>query len=125
MKKTIILFAALFAAGFNADAQGLSKKHNSCGIVPPFHRPHFSVRSGGKSATISYDEASTMLMVNFSSNSHGSAVEVLHDGAQVADITANSGTTFSCILRDYGEGNYTVIVFSSSTVIETKNFTVK
>jgi hypothetical protein len=52
-------------------------------------------------------------------------VEVYRDGAKVAGITANAGTTFSCVLREYGEGNYTVIVSSGNTVVDSRNFTVR
>ena len=75
--------------------------------------------------TVSYDEASTTLTIKFQSNSQGGTVEVYHDDEKVAGITANSGTTFSCILREYGEGNYNVIVSNENTVVESKSFTVK
>ena len=64
-------------------------------------------------------------MVKFSSSSHGGMVDVYRDGEKVAGVTANSGTTFSCILREYGDGNYNVIVSNGNTVVESKNFTVK
>ncbi|MBR4326772.1 MAG: hypothetical protein IKP73_14735, partial [Bacteroidales bacterium] len=60
-----------------------------------------------------------------SSYSHGGTVEVYHDGEKVAGITANSGTTFGCVLREYGTGNYNVIVSNGNTVIDSKNFTVR
>ena len=75
--------------------------------------------------TVSYDEASTTLTIKFQSNSQGGTVEVYHDDEKVAGITANSGTTFSCILREYGEGNYNVIVSNGNTVMESKSFAVK
>ena len=75
--------------------------------------------------TVNYDTASTTLTVRFQSNSQGGTVEVYHDDEKVAGITANSGTTFSCILREYGEGNYNVIVSNGNTVIDAKKYTVK
>ena len=89
-------------------------------------RPH----KGGKhrhpyQTETAYDEASTMLTVKFPSNANGGTVEVYHDGAKVAGITANSGTTFSCILREYGTGNYNVIVSTGNTVVDSKNYTVQ
>ena len=74
---------------------------------------------------VSYDASSTVLTVQFTSNLHGGTVDVYRDGAKVAGITANSGTTFSCVLREYGEGNYSVIVSNGNTVIDSKNFTVR
>ena len=125
MKTRIILLAALLVASFDAGAQGLSKKHYSCKIIPPFHRPNFSARPGNKSATITFDAASTMLTVKFTSNLHGGTVEVYRDGAKVAGITTNGGTTFSCCLREYGTGNYTVIVSNGKTLVDSKNYTVR
>jgi hypothetical protein len=125
MKPRIILLAALLVASFDAGAQGLSKKHYSCKIVPPFNRPHFSTRPGNKSATITFDATSTTLTVKFPSNSQGGTVEVYRNGAKVADITTNGGTTFSCRLREYGTGNYNVIVSNGNTVVDSKNYTVR
>ncbi|MBO4771631.1 MAG: hypothetical protein J5595_03720 [Bacteroidales bacterium] len=74
---------------------------------------------------ISYDAASTILTVKFPSNSQGGTVEVFRNGTKVAGVTANSGTTFSCRLCEYGTGNYNVIVSNGNTVIDSKNFTVR
>ena len=74
---------------------------------------------------ISYDAASTILTVKFPFNSQGGTVGVYRNGAKVAGITANGGTTFSCKLREYGTGNYNIIVSSGHTVIDSKNYTVK
>ncbi len=87
--------------------------------------PKFSVRPHKMSAIVSYDEASTALTVKFCQISQSNTVEVYRDGAKVAGITTNGGTTFSCRLREYGEGNYAVIVSNGKTVVETKNFTVR
>ncbi len=84
-----------------------------------------SANVSASAQTVSYDEASTTLTVRFQSNSQGGTVDVYRDDEKVAGITANSGTTFSCILREYGEGNYNVIVSNGNTVVESKSFTVK
>ena len=63
--------------------------------------------------------------MKYPSNSQGGTVDVYHNGAKVAGITANGGTTFSCTLRDYGTGDYNVIVSNGNTVIDNKNYTVK
>ena len=75
--------------------------------------------------TVNYDTASTTLTVKFQSNSQRGTVEGYRDDEKVAGITANSGTTFSCILREYGDGNYNVIVSNGNTVVESKSFAVK
>ena len=81
--------------------------------------------SDASAQTVNYDTASTALTIKFQSNSQGGTVVVYHDDEKVAGIAANSGTTFSCILREYGEGNYNVIVSNGNTVVESKSFTVK
>jgi len=89
-------------------------------------KPRFSVRPHRPtSAIVSYDAASTTLTVKFPSNSQGGTVEVYRDGAKVAGITTNGGTTFSCRLHEYGAGNYNVIVSNGNTVVDSKNYIIK
>ena len=88
-------------------------------------KPRFSVRPHSASASVSYDAASTTLTVKFPSNSQGGTVEVYRDGAKVAGISTNGGTTFSCRLHEYGAGNYNVIVSNGNTVVDSKMFTVR
>lgn len=127
MKRIVIIAAFIAAAGAmtNASAQVLTMsndKKNKIGTGDN-HLPHRSVRL--HKPLVSYDEASTMLIVQFSSHSHGGTVEVYRDGEKVAEVTANSGTTFGCVLREYGDGNYNVIVSNGNTVIYSKNYTVQ
>jgi len=72
-----------------------------------------------------YDSSTTVLTVNFPQNSNGGTVEVLRNGAKVAGITAGGGTTFSCRLKDYGVGDYNIIVSRDNTVVYSKNITVR
>lgn len=91
--------------------------------LPRPHRSHKPHR--GSAANVTYEATSTVLTVKFLSNSQGGTIEVFHDGAKVAGVTTNGGTTFSCTLREYGTGNYNVIVSNGNTVIDSKNYTVK
>lgn len=120
-----ILGIIIMSANVSASAQ----KHKRMSNNPDERRigvlPKFSARPHKTSAIVSYDEASTMLTVQFSPNSHGGTIDVYRDGEKVAGITANSGTTFSCVLREYGTGNYNVIVSNENTVVESKNFAVR
>ena len=125
MKKIITLSFALLATFYSAEAQRQFKKCTSDKIYPPIHRPHFSKRPDSRAITVSFDASSTVLTVKFPSNSNRGTVEVYHDGAKVAGITANGGTTFSCTLREYGVGSYNVIVSNGNTVIDAKKYTVK
>jgi len=74
---------------------------------------------------VSYDESSTILIVYFSQYSEDSTVEVFCNGAKVTGITAGGGTTFSCILKDYGEGDYDIIVSRGNTVVYSRNIIVR
>jgi len=128
--KTIVLIAALIAASgamTDVSAQiGICMRNSDrCKDWKHFPHPHKSIRTQGASVCVSYDASSTVLTVQFTSNLHGSTVDVYRDGEKVAGITANSGTTFSCVLREYGVGNYNVIVSNGNTVIDSKNFTVR
>ena len=129
MKKvlsTAILIATV--ATMNASAQICSSfkllgKDGNRKIVPI---PQRSLKHHKVSiVNVTYDAASTVLTVTFPSNSQGGSVEVFRNGTKVAGVTANSGTTFSCRLREYGTGNYNVIVSRGNTVIDSKNYTVK
>ena len=128
MKKLVLIAALIAATGAMTDVSaqdenGNKEGHNGWKNLPIPHKsvkPHTPV-----SANVSYDEASTILTVKFSSHSRGGMVEVYRDGAKVAGITANAGTTFSCVLREYGEGDYTVIVSNGNTVVDSRNFTVR
>ena len=124
MKKILTLAAMMLVfVSSVASAQKDCTNTNNGVIGHRSPRQHRSIRP--HKPTVSYDEASTALTVKFQSNSQGGTVEVYHDDEKVAGITANSGTTFSCILREYGEGNYNVIVSNGNTVMESKSFAVK
>ena len=126
MKKILLAAMMLVFVSGIASAQRYCANTKDNGFGHYFPRPHGCViPCKPTSAVVSYDAVSTILTVKFQSNSQGGTVEVFRDGTKVAGITANSGTTFSCKLRDYGTGNYNVIVSSGNTVIESKNFTVR
>jgi len=46
------------------------------------------------------------------------------NGSKVAGITTGGGTRYSCMLKDYGAGNYNIIVSNKKTVIYTKNVVI-
>ena len=130
MKKFVFIAALIAATGAMTDTSAQIGKRmcqsydkgDRTTFCPPKRcvRPHKQ-----NTATVCYDITSTILTVKFLSNSQGGTVDVYRDGVKVAGITANSGTTFSCVLREYGEGNYSVIVSNGNTVIDSKNYTVQ
>ena len=84
--------------------------------------PHKSIKPHKPvSTSVTYNDVSTVLTVNFPSNAEGGTVEVYRDGVKVSAMTAGGGTMFSCTLQDYGTGNYDIIVSDKKTVIYTKN----
>jgi len=114
------------SANVSASAQRYRRMSNNPDERHIGLKPRFSTRpSVQETAAVSYDAKSTVLTVKFPYNNNGGTVEVYHNGAKVAGVTANGGTTFSCKLRDYGTGNYNVIVSNGNTVIDSKYFTVK
>ena len=130
MKKYIfgIAFIAslLSAADSSAQCRGISKKHSDSKDPYNVPEPHLSIRPHRQNPIhVSYDESSTILTVDFSHRSTGGTVEVFCNGAKVTGITAGGGTTFSCILKDYGEGDYDIIVSSGNTVVYSRNIIVR
>ena len=131
MKKIILMVALVATIGTMTETsaqtrRGMMSTPPGQGDWTTLPRPHRSIKPHKPaSSAISYDAASTVLTVKFLSNSQGGTIEIFHDGAKVAGVTTNGGTTFSCTLREYGTGNYNVIVFNGNTVIDNKNYTVK
>lgn len=128
MKRILLVAVMLMFASGIASAQRYCaenrQKENGYEHRVPF--PHRSIRPHVPTpCNVSFDAVSTVLTVKFPSKLQSGTVEVYRDGAKVAGITTNGGTTFSCILREYGDGNYNVIVSNGNTVIDSKNFTVR
>lgn len=125
MMKKLLTLAAILLIGMNCTMA--QKRCALPGDVIKLPTPHNKVLPGAinKSATVSYNSLSTVLTVKFCQISQSGTVEVYRDGAKVAGITTKGGTTFSCRLREYGAGNYAVIVSNGKTVVDSKNYIVK
>lgn len=125
LKKIFITAIMLVLISGVASAQRYRANNGHNGHTYP--QPHGSIRPPHwtKSCDILYDAASTVLTVKFPSNSQGITVEVNRNGAKVTGITSTGGTTFICALREYGTGNYNIIVSNGNTVIDSKNYNVK
>jgi len=125
---TLVFFAAALLT-VDANAQTKIRKSSKPADEYPYPhdipKPHFSVRPIKAPTQVSYDGSTTVFTVNFPQNSNGGTVEVLRNGAKVAGITAGGGTTFSCRLKDYGVGDYNIIVSRDNTVVYSKNITVR
>ena len=129
MKRIVFIAAFIAATGAMTDTsaqvtimRSIRNNGDKTGMPPPRQcaRTYKCVVS-----LVSYNASSTLLTVKFPSNSQGGTVEVFRDGTKVAGITTKGGTTFSCRLREYGAGNYAVIVSNGKTVVDSKNYIVK
>ena len=122
--KFLISAVLLMLATVQATAQKRCKTQSQSGDKGKWYPD--PVRSvAHKSVHVSYDASTTVLTVNFADKSTGGTVEVFCNGAKVTGITAGGGTTFSCILKDYGEGDYDIIVSSGNTVVYSRNVIVR
>ncbi len=126
LKISAVFTALLFSSNSEVKAQSLCKSMLGKYHHTPDVRPSKCVKPAFKSSVrMSYDESSTLLTVNFPQNSNGGTVDVYREGLKVSAMTAGSGTTFSCTLKDYGEGDYDIIVSNGNTVVYSKNVTVR
>ena len=89
-----------------------------------FHMPHWGKQTSSV-PQVSYNPKSTELNVLFPTNGQGGKVEIYRNGTLVVDVKAPAGTTLCYMLRNYGGGDYTIIVSSGNTVIYSKQATVK
>lgn len=87
-------------------------------------QPHKSTKPN-KTPQVSYNPASTVLNVTFPGNWQGGKVEIYRNGAKVVSTNTPAGATLCYMLRNYGLGNYTVIVTSGNTVVYSNCLIVK
>ncbi len=127
-KKIFITTAFLTLVTIRSNAQNGTNSYGT-NDIDPTKQPDPTGKIINKpiksSVNVSYNISTTVLTVSFSSISNGGTVEVYRDGVIVAGITAGGGTTFSCMLNDYGEGDYNIIVSQGNTVVYSKNITIR
>lgn len=78
-----------------------------------------------KTPKVSYNSGSTVLIVSFPTNGQGGKVEIYRNGAKVVDTSAPAGASLCYVLRNYGKGEYTVIVSQGNTVVYSEEVMVK
>ncbi len=128
--KKVFLMAALFAvSGVIAEASAqtksvVSKTSNDNNYDDRYHRPHKCLRIN-TSPNVSYNSASTILNISFPSNGQGGKVEIYRNGAKVVGTAAPAGASLSFVLRNYGKGDYSVVVSSGNTVVYSNSVVVK
>lgn len=89
-----------------------------------YQRPHKCPKPTSK-PQVSYNSASTVLSVSFHGNRQGGKVEIYRNGAKVVSTAAPAGASLSFVLRNYGKGDYTVIVSQGNMVVFSNNVEVK
>ena len=94
---------------------------------PKNSEPHgfFIKRPGLNFSSATYNASTTELTVKMPTATNGGKVEIYRNGARVVSANAPAGVTLSYVLRNYGTGNYTVIVSSRNTVAYCRSMNVK
>ena len=130
MKKVLLMAATIAVSGMltelSAQTTGDSSSGNGNGNNHDLyhHKPHRCAQQNN-TPKVSYNSATTVLNVSFPGNWQGGKVEIHRNGTLVVDVKAPAGTTLCYMLRNYGKGNYTVIVSSGNTVVYYGNYVVK
>ena len=126
--KKMILWAAILAA-FCATSK-VSAQRNGGGTSggdnndTEFHTPHRGVQTSCE-PQVSYNSTSTVLNVSFPVNSQGGKVEIYRNGIKVVNATVPAGASLNYVLRNYGKGEFTIIVSLGNTAVYSKQVIVK
>jgi hypothetical protein len=119
MVSTILLNAGIVTAEnslhFDSDEAPTRIIINVPHRCPKHHHP----------AHTSYNTTSTELSVAFPSDGQGGKVEIYRNGSLVVSANATADTSLSYVLRNYGTGNYTVIVSCANTVVYSNSLEIK
>ena len=83
-----------------------------------------SKRPNTNFAVNTYNSSTTVLTVKMPTITSGK-VEIYRNGIKVVKATLPAGTTLNFVLRNYGKGNYTVIVSQGNTVVYNRTMIVK
>ena len=74
---------------------------------------------------VSYNPASTVLNVSFPGNWQGGKVEIYRNGTRVVGVKAQAGASLCYTLRNYGKGEFTIIVSQGNMVVYRGSYNVK
>ena len=123
--KKVFLMAALFAvSGMVAEVSAQTIGDVIRRGDPEHPKPHKCPKPTS-TPKVSYNSTSTVLNVSFSGNSQGGKVEIYRSGVKVVNTSAPAGASLSFVLRNYGKGDYTIIVIQGNMVIFSENMRVK
>lgn len=74
--------------------------------------------------TVIYNASTTTLTVKMPAITSGK-VEIYRNSVKVVDATVAAGANLSFVLRNYGKGNYTIIVRQKNSVVYNRSMKVK
>ena len=78
-----------------------------------------------RTPNVSYNSTSTVLNVSFPVNSQGGKVEIYSNGIKVVNATVPAGASLNYVLRNYGKGEYTIIVSQGNMVVYNRTMKVR
>lgn len=127
MKSFYVLTVSAFLLNANVALANSNKDYEYDGDETPvvIPKPHkCPPRIVGQPVSTTYNSSTTQLNVAFSVR-QGGKVEIYHNGIKVVDASATAGASLSYMLRNYGKGNYTIIVSCGNNVVYNNNVVIK
>jgi hypothetical protein len=128
MRKKIFMAAILAVTNVMTDALAQTVEEEVASDTNTgddgYHKPHKSPKMNWM-PKVSYNSASTALSVTFPANGQGGKVEIYRNGTKVVDATVAAGANLSYVLRDYGNGDYAVVVSFGNSVVYSGNMVVE
>lgn len=128
MKKLKFIIGVVLFIGITTDSFAQEGSTSNNGNTPPekpekYYRPHRCPHPINSPAA-TYNDATTALTVKFPATC-GGKIEIYRNGAKVVSTNTPAGAMLCYMLRNYGKGNYTVIVSSGNTVVYSRSMMVK
>ena len=122
-KMTSVMALIIFSSATEtAISQTCGKQPETVRIELP--QPH-RCQQIKKTPQVSYNFASTVLNVSFPGNGQGGKVEIYRNGVKVVNTSAPAGASLSYVLRNYGAGDYTIVVSQGNTVVYSRTMKIK
>lgn len=123
-KKKFLAIGILMLTGVAVEAQNGGEAVAIWNPTLPIRNSQAHKVQNAIRTTTSYNSASTALTVKFPATG-GGKVEIYRNGAKVVSANAAAGATLCYTLRNYGRGNYTVIISGRNTVVYCRSMNVK
>ena len=128
MKKVFFMAAILAVSGVmtNVSAQTTGRTLTNNNIPDDdYHKPNRCLKQQYKIPNVFYNSSTTILTLLFPSNGQGGKVEIYRNGAKVVNTKVPAGAMLNYALRDYGKGDYTIVVSQGNMVVYSKQVIVK